>query len=142
MFGRLGGLAFPSGFLSPSLLAFSLEYCIRVSPPCTLYFSYSLLGPRSLGMATFVLHFLYLAGLYSQNVCNVCFTFLLCVIALCMMYAYMCMGDHALCMMDFHGYVSDPLQSCELLTLWHGYMLKAFAAGAYSCHIVCIIIAV
>ena len=46
---------------------------------------------------------------------NVCFTFLLYVIALCMMYVYtyicLYLGDCALCMMDFHGYVNDPLQS-------------------------------
>ena len=73
--------------------------------PCTLYFSCPLLGPRSLGMAMFVLQFLYLSGPYSWNVGNVCFTFLLCVIALCMMYVYIyactCVGDCALFMMDF-----------------------------------------
>ena len=84
-------------------------------------FSYSLLGPRFLGMTMSVLHFLYLARPYPSNVGKVYFIFLLCVIALCMMYvcmciyiyiyiyASMCAGDHALCMMNSHGYVSDPL---------------------------------
>ena len=77
--------------------------------------------PCSLGMVMSVLHFLYLVGSYPWNVDNVCFTFLLYVIALCMMYVYVCvyiyiyiyicvyMGDHALCMMDSRGCVSDPL---------------------------------
>ena len=42
-------------------------------------------------MAMFVLHFLYLVGPCPWNVGNVCFTFLLCVIALCMMYVYLYM---------------------------------------------------
>ena len=42
-------------------------------------------------MALFVLHFLYLIGLYPWDVSNVCFTFMLCVIALCMMYVYLYM---------------------------------------------------
>ena len=71
-----------------------------------------------MGMAISALHFLYLAGSYPWNVGNVWFTFLLCVIALYMMYVCMCIyiyiyacvgvGGYALCMMDSHGYVSDP----------------------------------
>ena len=57
-------------------------------------------------------------------------------------YTCMCMVDHALCMMDSHGYMSDPLWTCMLLTLWHKYMLKVIALGAYSYHTVCIVIAV
>ena len=42
-----------------------------------------------------------------------CFTFLPCMIALCMMYVCVyvcvCIGDHALCMMDSRNYVSNPL---------------------------------
>ena len=53
-----------------------------------LLFSYSLLRPCSLGMAMSILHFLYFAGPYPWNVGNVWFTFLLCVIALCIMYVY------------------------------------------------------
>ena len=43
-----------------------------------------------LGFGNSVLHFLYLDGPYLWNVGNVCFTFLLCVIALCMMYVCVC----------------------------------------------------
>ena len=66
------------------------------------------------------------------------------VLALCMMYVCvyiyiyiytcMCVGDRALCMMDSLGYVSDPLWTRVLLTLWHEYVLKAIALGAYSYH--------
>ena len=89
MFSRLGGLTSSSSFLSPFLLASSLKHCIRVSSPCTLYLSYTLLMPRSLGIAMSVLHFLYLAEPYPQDIGNVTFTFLLCLIALCMMYVYL-----------------------------------------------------
>ena len=110
-----------------------------------------MLGLHSLGMAMSVLHFLYLAGSYPWNVGNVWFTFLLCVIALCIMYVCMyvyiyiyiyacaCVGDCALCMIDSHGHVSDPLWPWVLLTLWHEYKLKAIVIGAYSCHIMCIV---
>ena len=65
MFSRLGGLAPPERFsLSLSLSLFSIA-CVRVPPLLVpFYFSYSLLRLRSLGMAMFVLHFLYLAGPY------------------------------------------------------------------------------
>ena len=106
-----------SGFLFLSLSKPLLQSMYQGSPSfCTHYFSYSLLGPRSLGMRMSVLHFLYLAGPYPWSVGNISFTFLLCMIALCMMYMYiyiyacMCVGDRALCMMDSYGYVSDPLQ--------------------------------
>ena len=76
-----------------------------------LLFSCFLLKPCSLGMAMSDLHFLYFSGPYPWKVGNVWFTFPLCVIALCMMhvyiYAYVCVGDCALCMMDSRGYVSD-----------------------------------
>ena len=55
---------------------------------CTLYISYTLLGPCSLGMAMSILYFLYLTGPYPWDVGNVCFTFLLCVMALCKIYIY------------------------------------------------------
>ena len=59
-----------------------------------------------MGMAMFVLHFSYLTGPYPWNVGNICFTFLLYVIALCVMYVCMyvciyvcaCVCDRALCM--------------------------------------------
>ena len=57
MFSRLGGLAYSSGFLSPSLLAFSLESCIRV--PLSMY----------------PLSFLLLAWAMFPGYDNVCFTF-------------------------------------------------------------------
>ena len=53
-----------------------------------------------------------------------------------------CVCDRALYTMDSHGYVSDPLWPWVLLTLWHEYMLKAIAIGAYSCHTVHIVTAV
>ena len=58
-------------YLSLSLLASSPEHCIRVSCLCNLYLSCTLLGPYSLGMAMFVLHFLYLIGPYPWDVGNV-----------------------------------------------------------------------
>ena len=58
MFNRLGGLASPSGFLSPSLLAFSLESCIRVH------------------LSIYALFFLLLAWVTFPRYDNVCFTFL------------------------------------------------------------------
>ena len=98
MFKRLGGLAFPSGFLSSSFLSFSLESCNRVPSLCILHLSCTLLGLLSLGMAMSDLYFLYLARPHPWDVGNVCFTFLLYVIALCKIYvcvyiyiyAYMC----------------------------------------------------
>ena len=48
-----------------------------------------MLGPHSLRMAISILDFLYLAGLYPWNIGNVWFTFLLCVIVLCIMYVCM-----------------------------------------------------
>ena len=94
-----------SFYLPPS--DYSLEHVL--GSPC------SLLGLRSLGEAMSVLYFLYLVGPYPWNVGNVCFAFLLCVIALCMMYVYVCvcvclfMDDCALCMMDSCDNVSDLL---------------------------------
>ena len=91
MFSRLGGLA-PSRAVFSSLLSLRLfsRVCIRVPPLLVpFWFSYSLLGSCSLGMAMSVLHFLYLTGPYHWNVGNVWFTFLLCVVALCMMYLYL-----------------------------------------------------
>ena len=101
---------------SLSLLASSLEHCIRFSSLCTLYLSYTLLRLRSLGIVMYVLHFLYLVGPYTWNVGNVCFIFLLydsimhdvCMCVCVYIYAFVCVGDRALCMMESHG-VSDPL---------------------------------
>ena len=94
MFNRLGGVASPSGYIFPSLLASSLEHCIKVSSLCTLYLSCTLLRLCSLGMAMSILHFLYLVRPYPWDVGNVYFTFLLCLIALCMMYVYLYMLMH------------------------------------------------
>ena len=91
MFNKLVGLAFPSGYIFPFLLASSLEHGIRVSFPCTFYHSCTLFGMHSLGMAMSVLYFLYLAWPYPWDIGNVCFTFLLCVITLYMMYVYLYM---------------------------------------------------
>ena len=70
---------------SLSLLAFSLEPYTMVSFHCSLH------KPRFLGMVMFYLHFSYLVGPYPWNVANVCFTFPLYMIALCMMYIYLYM---------------------------------------------------
>ena len=91
MFSKLGGLASPSGFLSPSPLAFSLESCIRV--PLSVY-------PLSFLLLTWY------AFPRNGNVCftfpvpcwaiplgcwQCLFTFPLYVISLCMMYVYLYM---------------------------------------------------
>ena len=92
-----------------SLLASSLEHSLGFPLSLYLYLSYSLLGPHSLSKAMFVLHFLYLARSYLWNVGNVRLTFL----ALCDSIVHdvcVCVGgggDHTLCMVDSHGYVSD-----------------------------------
>ena len=70
---------------SLSLLAFSLEPYTMVSFHCTMH------KPRFLGMVMFYLHFSYLVGPYPWNVANVCFTFPLYMITLCMMYIYLYM---------------------------------------------------
>ena len=82
-----GAQPFLSGFFFLSLSKPLLQSMYQGSPfTCTLSLSCSLLGPRSLDMIMFVLHFLYLVGSYPWNVGNVCFTFRLCMIALCMIY--------------------------------------------------------
>ena len=60
-----------------------------------------------MGMAIFVLHFLYLTGPYPWNVGNICFTFLLYVIALCVMYVcmYVCMYIYIYIYMFAHVWV-------------------------------------
>ena len=104
-------LSLPEWFSHSLSLRLSLESCIRVSSLCILYLSYTLLGPHSMGMAISILHFLYLTGPYPWNNGSVCFTFQLCVIALCMMYVcvYICLyvGDRALCMMDMWATLSS-----------------------------------
>ena len=63
-------------------------------------------------------------------------------VCICMcvcVYACVCVDDHGLCMMDSHGYVSDPLCPRVLFTLWHEYVLKVITIGAYSCHTMCIV---
>ena len=88
MFSRLRGLA-PAEWSSLSLsLSLFSRACIGSPSMYLFYFSYLLLRPRSLGMAMFVLHFLYLAGPYPRNFGNVWFTFSVCVIAL---YIYICL---------------------------------------------------
>ena len=57
-------------------------------------------------------------------------------------YAFVCVGDCSLCMMDSRGYMSNPLWLWVLWTLWHEYVLKAFVVGAYSCYTVCMVTAV
>ena len=117
MFNRLGGLV-PLEWccLSLSLLASFLEHVLGF--PLSLY----------------PLSFLLLAWAVFPGYGNVCFTFpvtywaisverwqcLFYFFALCdsivhdvcmciYIYAYVCVGDHALCMVDSPGYVSDPL---------------------------------
>ena len=114
IFIKLGGIAPPKWFsLSLSFLAYSLEHVLRFPSMYPLYFSCSLLG------------------LYSRYG-NVCFTFLvpcwaiplerwqclLYFLTLCdsivydvciSIYACACVGNHALCMKNSRGYLSDPL---------------------------------
>ena len=89
MIRRLWGLASLKWFsLSLSLSLFSRAYIrvpIHESPFTFLHLAWA----NSMGMAMFVLHFLYLARPYPWNVGNVWFTFPLCVITLCMMYVYL-----------------------------------------------------
>ena len=72
MFSRQGAQALHSGPFFLPLSKPLLQSMYQGSPsPCNLYFSYSLLGPCSLGMAISVLHFLYLVEPYPQNIGNV-----------------------------------------------------------------------
>ena len=101
--------------LSLSLLS---RACIRVPlhvPP--LPFSCSLLGPHSLGMAMFVLHFLYLAGPYPWKVDNVWFTFLLCVVALCMMYVYL--------YLLVYGWLCNLCDGLSCLCVWPSLVMRS-----------------
>ena len=79
-----------------------------------------MLGPHSLGMAMSNLHFLYLARPYPWNVGNVCFTFSLYVIALCMMYVYL--------------YMLVCGWSC---TLYDGLMAKRATLSSHECSFPC-----
>ena len=91
---------------------------------CLFYISCTLLG-HTFGTLTFF-------DLLSRSVWLHC--------AWCMyIYIYLYMGDCVLCIMDSHGYVSNPLWQWVLLTLWLEYALQAIAVGAYSCHTVCIV---
>ena len=109
------------------------------------YFSCSLLGPRSLGMTMSVLHFLYLTWPYPWNVCNVWFTFLLYVIALCMMYVYL--------YLLVYRWLCTLYDGLSWLREWPSLVMRAFdlvvwvcAQGdcrrCISCYIVFMIIAV
>ena len=65
-------------------------------------------------MAMSILHFLYLARPYPWDVGNVCLSFLLCVIALCMMYVYICVCVCVcvcvcLCVCGWSGTLNDGL---------------------------------
>ena len=86
MFSRLEGLASLSGYIFLPLSQPLLQ-SIVLGFPLTMYLL-SFLAPC---LAMSVLHFLYIVGLYPWDVSNVCFTFPLCVIALCMMYIYLYM---------------------------------------------------
>ena len=100
-----------------------------------------MLGPHSLGMEIFVLHFLYLAGPYPWDVDNVCFTFPLYVIALCMMYVYL--------YMLVYGWSWTLYDGLSWLHEWPSLVISAFdliewiCAKGYYClrYIVCMIIA-
>ena len=100
-----------------------------------------MLGPHSLGMEIFVLHFLYFAGPYPWDVDNVCFTFPLYVIALCMMYVYL--------YMLVYGWSWTLYDGLSWLHEWPSLVISAFdliewiCAKGYYClrYIVCMIIA-
>ena len=123
--------------LSPSLLASSLEHCIRVHPllvpfiflapflgripqvwQCLLYISCTLLG-HTLGTLSMSMYFLAFGDIIMHNACIYIYTHTY-------IFASVCVGDRALWMMDPNGYMSDPFQSCVLLNLWHEYVLKEF----------------
>ena len=91
MFSRLEGLASSRGFLSPFLLAFSLESCIRVPSLCILYLSCTLLGLRSLGMAYVCFTFLVPCWTIPLERWQCLLYFPAHVIVLCMMYVYLYM---------------------------------------------------
>ena len=109
--------------LSLSLLS---RACIRVPlhvPP--LPFSRSLLGQHSLGMAMFVLHFLYLAGPYPWKVDNVWFTFLLCVVALCMMYVYL--------YLLVYGWLCNLCDGLLCLCVWPSLVMRSLDLVVWVC---------
>ena len=146
MFSRLGGHPLLSGFLFP--LSFSLFFiaCIRV-PPFPVPFFFLLLAWTAFpGYGN--VYFTFLVSCWAIPLeCWQCrFTFLLCVIALCMMlYIYICLRvcGWSCTLYDGLSWLCErPFLVMRALDLWHECVLKAFVAGANSCHTVCIIIAV
>ena len=140
MFSSFGGLA-SHVVISFSLLAslFRTLYLDQAFFSCTLF------GSRTLGMAMSDLSFLYLARLYPRWQCLVYF------LALCAsivydiyIYIYICLlvGGHALCIMDSHGQESNPLVIMGALDLVVWVCAQDNCCRCILCYIVCIIIAV
>ena len=96
-----------------------------------ILFSYSMLRPHSLGMAMSVLHFLYLAGSYPWNIGNVWFTFLLCVIALCMM--YVCMYVYIYICLCVCGWLCTLYDVLSWLHEWPFLVIRALNLVEWVC---------
>ena len=99
--------------------------CIRVPLHVSLLLFLLLLGLRSLGMAMFVLHFLYLARLYTWNVGNVWFTFLFYVIVFCMMNVYL--------YMLVYGWLCTLYDGLSWLREWPSLVMRAFDLVVWVC---------
>ena len=93
--------------------------------PYPLYFSCSLLKPRSLGMAMSVLYFLYLTGTYPWNIGNVWFTFPLYVVALCMMYVYL--------YLFVYGWLCTLYDGLWWLREWPSLVMRALELVVWVC---------
>ena len=82
-----------------------------------------------LGMAMSVLHFLYLTGPCPWNVGNVCFNFLLYVIALCMMYVCVCIY---ICL-RVCGWLSTSYNGLLWLNEWPSLITSALDLVVWVC---------
>ena len=90
-----------------------------------IYFSCYLLRPHSRGMAMSSLHFLYLAGPSFWNVDSVCFTFPLCVVALCIMYVYL--------YLLLHGWLCTLYDGLLWLREWPSLVMRALDLVVWVC---------
>ena len=111
-------------FYLPPLVS-SLEHVLGSPSMYPLYFSCSLLEPHSLGMAMYVLYFLYLVGPYPWNVGNIWFTFPLCVVALCIMYVYL--------YFLVYGWLCTLYDGFSWLREWPSLVMRAFDFVVWIC---------